>query len=128
MEKISQGEKLMLLVKRDYRDAENIAKALGYDKSYLPKLFKMDILPRKPLARAMEVFKVPESYFNESIIPSVNEPDAAYASANKATFERLRQEIKKLKEENDALRSSLEQERLVSANLAEALKNLTKNQ
>jgi hypothetical protein len=127
MEKISQGEKLMLLVKRDYRDAETIAKALGYDKSYLPKLYKMEILPRKPLQRAMEAFKVPESYFHGSSAPTLNEPEAEYPTPTKATVEQLRGEVRKLRAEVEALRSSLEQERLVSANLAEALKNLTKS-
>ena len=42
----------MLLVKRDSRNTEEIAKAMGIDKSYLPKLYKLDKLPPKPLRKA----------------------------------------------------------------------------
>lgn len=121
---IKEGEKLMLLVKRDPRSTEEIADALGLDKSYLPKLYKMDKLPRKPIQKAMAVFEVSAAYFTENEEPprSVEEGEMAYLSREKhlqAENEALRQELVRLTQ-------MLEQEKKVSAHLAEALMNLSK--
>ncbi len=114
----------MLLVKRDPRSTEEIASALGLDKSYLPKLYKMDKLPRKPLQKAMAVFEVSAAYFteNEEQPSAVAEEEAAYVSQEK----RLQAENDALRQELARLTKMLEQEKKVSAHLAEALMNLSK--
>ncbi len=124
MTPIKEGEKLMLLVKRDDRTTEAIADALGLDKSYLPKLYKMEKLPRKPLQKAMAVFQVTQSYFTENAenTGGVAEKDATYG----ATEKRLEAENAALREEISRLTKMLEQEKGINAHLAEALANLSK--
>jgi transcriptional regulator with XRE-family HTH domain len=124
MTPLKEGEKLMLLVKRDDRTTEEIAEVLGLDKSYLPKLYKMDKLPRKPLLKAMAVFQVTASYFTENTekISSVAEKDATYGT----TEQRLQAENTALREEISRLTKMLEQEKGINAHLAEALANLSK--
>lgn len=124
MTPIREGEKLMLLVKRDDRSTEEIADALGLDKSYLPKLYKMDKLPRKPLQKAMAVFQVTASYFTENtrISGSVAEDDAAYGNPE----QRLQAENAALRDEIQRLSKMLEQEKGINVHLAEALANLSK--
>lgn len=124
MTPLKEGEKLMLLVKRDNRTTEEIAEVLGLDKSYLPKLYKMDKLPRKPLQKAMAVFQVTASYFTENAenISSVAEKDATYGTAE----QRLQAENTALREEISRLTKMLEQEKGINAHLAEALANLSK--
>ncbi|MEO6758161.1 MAG: hypothetical protein ABIO24_01825 [Saprospiraceae bacterium] len=130
MEVTKQGEKLLLLARRDSRTTQEIALAMGIDKSYLPKLYKMEILPAKPLQRALAAFKVPASYFLENQTPAseVAEPGSGYANSSleKAALLQLKAENARLREELKALKISLEQERATHANLAEALKNLSK--
>ena len=129
MSLIKQGEKLMLLVKRDSRSTEEIAEAMEIDKSYLPRLYKMDILPPKPLKKAAAVFQVPESYFLETVeMPdTLAEPQRPYAqSAVDVEIIRLRAENDQLRAEIDRLTRTLEKEKSLSADLAEALKNLSK--
>ena len=124
MTPIKEGEKLMLLVKRDNRTTEEIADALGLDKSYLPKLYKMDKLPRKPLQKAMAVFEVAASYFTENAenASSVAERGAVYGDSEK----QLQAENAALREEIGRLTKMLEQEKGINAHLAEALVNLSK--
>lgn len=113
---IKQGEKLMLLVKRDPRNTEEIAEAMEIDKSYLPRLYKMDILPPKPLRKAAAVFQVPESYFREAVeIPdTLAEPQRPYQNAG--------DELERLRAENDSpgaeivrLPQTLDKEKSLSA-------------
>ena len=125
-----QGEKLWLLVKRDSRNNDEIAEAMGIDKSYLPKLYKMDNLPAKPFKKALEVFQVPASYFLETApgAAAVHEPAGGYALTAKeeTALNSLQVENAALRDEIRRLGSMLEQERATNANLAEALKNLSK--
>ena len=125
MEAIKQGEKLMLLVRRDPRSTEQLAELMGIDKSYFPKLYKMDKLPRKPLQRAMEVLGVPVGYFEgeNSDTNLVSEPVMGYR--NQLEIEKLGTENEALRLEINRLEDLLERERAISANLAEALKNLS---
>ena len=131
MESIKQGEKLMLLIKRDPRSNDEKAKALGVDKSYLPKLYKLEKLPRKPMKRAQEVYGVPESYFTEmdSIPPdTVAEPLSGYRSGVRpgtGEWMRAQEEIAMLRDEIAKLNRLLEQEKSINAHLAEALKTLS---
>lgn len=132
MMSIMQGEKLLLLVRRDRRSAEEIAEAMDIDKSYLPKLYKMEMLPPKPLKKAMEVFHVSESYFTENveILGGVSEPGSTYRGAaqpgSMEDLARLEEENEVLRMEITRLRQMLEKEKNISANLSEALVNLSK--
>lgn len=121
----------MLLVKRDPRSNEEVAEAMGVDKSYLPKLYKLDKLPKKPLQRAQEVYGVTEAYFTgeeDTKKHQLSEPAATYRSAAGADMHdwaQAQQEISALREEVARLERMLEQEKSINANLAEALKNLS---
>lgn len=121
----------MLLVKRDPRSNEEVAEAMGVDKSYLPKLYKLDKLPKKPLQRAQEVYGVTEAYFTgeeDTKKHQFSEPAATYRSAAGADMHdwaQAQQEISALREEVARLERMLEQEKSINANLAEALKNLS---
>ena len=127
MASLTQGEILLILVKRDGRPAEAIADAMGVDKSYLPKLYKLEKLPPKPLRKAMAVFQVAENYFLETgeAPSSVAEPGRAYKNAG-TEMERLQAENENLRNEIARLTRMLDQEKALSADLAEALKNLSK--
>lgn len=119
----------MLLVKRDTRSTKEIADGMGIDKSYLPKLYKMEELPIKPLRKAMAFFQVPESYFLEDVeMPSeLAEPQRPYERAVPGDdAARLQAENEALRAEIARLNRMLEQEKSLSANLSEALKNLSK--
>ena len=117
----------MLLVKRDERDTESIATAMDIDKSYLPKLYRMDKLPAKPLRKALEVFGVTTEYFiGDGTMETFQEPSAVYRTAKENSIARLQEEVTMLREEIASLQEDLKQERLLSANLGEALKNLSK--
>jgi transcriptional regulator with XRE-family HTH domain len=132
MESIKQGEKLMLLIKRDPRSNEKIAEAMGVDKSYLPKLYKMERLPRKPLQRAQQVYGVTKAYFTgeESDAGTVvAESRGTYTPAQIGGSEwvRMQEEISTLREEVAKLERMLAQEKSINENLAIALKNLSLN-
>ena len=131
MASLTQGEILLILVKRDGRPAEAIADAMGVDKSYLPKLYKMDKLPRKPLERAMTVFADAEKFFAEKgeKLSVVEEPRAAYrtaAASNAAEPGYLQQENADLRGEVARLRQELEKLNEKNDKLTEAVLNLSK--
>ena len=134
MEAIKQGEKLMLLVKRDPRNNEEVAQAMGVDKSYLPKLYKMEKLPRKPLHRAQEVYGVSEAYFTgqeDAPADVFLESSGGYRTAirpGSGEWLRAQEEIAALREEISKLNQMLAQEKSINAHLAEALKNLSQRQ
>lgn len=128
---MKQGEKLLILVRRDPRSSEEIAEAMGVDKSYLPKLYKLEKLPPKPLARAQEVFGVSPAYFTE--IPeqpsSLAEPGKTYdvlSDNTQADIARLQQEMEALRAEMERLRTLLEHEKNVNAALSEAILHMSK--
>jgi hypothetical protein len=56
----------------------NISSAgLGYGRTYLPKLYKMQRLPPKTLQRVVLYFQVPETFFTDDEQPKeANEPSA----------------------------------------------------
>ncbi len=120
----------MLLVKRDGRKTDEIAAAMAIDKSYLPRLYKMDVLPAKPLRKAMETFGVPAAYFLDTAENPIGvaEPGRFYKQTtdDQDGTAWLQAEITALRDELRRLNTMLEQERAINANLAEALKNLSK--
>jgi hypothetical protein len=123
---MKQGEKLLILVRRDERSSEEIAEAMGVDKSYLPKLYKLDKLPPKPLRRAQEVFGVSLAYFLGEEEPKslVSEPLVTYLALNER--DRLLAEIAALKEEVAQLKKAVEQEKGINTALSEAILNMSK--
>jgi len=127
---MKQGEKLLLLARRDHRSSEEIAEAMGIDKSYLPRLYKLEILPPKPLQKAQEVFGVPKEYFlddldNKSLL---NEDAGAYRANEQLEGElaRLQREMGALREEIARLNKMLDQEKSLSKDLSEAILNMSK--
>ena len=126
-----QGEILLILVKRDGRNAEEIAESMGIDKSYLPKLYKMDRLPRKPLERARMAFPDAEIYLTEfgEKRSVVEEPASVYRTTGgpqNADTTQLMEEIAAIRTEIARLNQELEQQKAVNVNLAEAILNLSK--
>lgn len=127
-----QGEILLILAKRDGRSAEEIAEAMEIDKSYLPRLYKMDVLPRKPLERAKAVFADAEILFAEAgeKMSRVEEPVSTYRTSSPSPTsgppEYLTEENVSLREEIARLTKMLEQEKETNKALAEAILNLSK--
>lgn len=115
----NQGEKLLLLVKRDSRSVDEISTAMGITSTYLPKLYKKQILSRGVILAAAQTFNVSESYFgNSPDILQETSPDyrtpteaelvekdrlAAEVSKQKALIEKLIEEGRK----KDALNQEL---------------------
>ncbi len=126
-----QGEILLILVKRDGRNAEEIAEAMGIDKSYLSKLYKMDRLPRKPLEKARAAFPEAEIYLTEfgEKKNAVEEPASVYRTVRdpkNADTAQLMEEIAAIRTEIARLNQELEQQKAVNVNLAEAILNMSK--
>jgi transcriptional regulator with XRE-family HTH domain len=126
-----QGEILLILVKRDGRNADDIAEAMGIDKSYLSKLYKMDRLPRKPLEKARTAFPEAELYLTEfgEKRSLVEEPTSAYrasGSPKNPDTAQLMEEIAAIRTEIARLNQELEQQKAVNVNLAEAILNMSK--
>jgi hypothetical protein len=129
---LTQGETLLILVKRDGSPAEKIAKALKVDKSYLPKLYKMEFLPPKPLRMAKSLFSNSEHYFSETGQKTgmVEEPRAVYHTAahavEAAESAQLARENAALREEIAQLRRTIENLNIKNGQLTEAVFNLSK--
>lgn len=127
---MKQGEKLLILVRRDPRSSEEIAEAMSIDKSYLPRLYKMEKLPPKPLRKAQEVFGVSLAYFigEAEDLTFVSEPNRTYRVTNQqeADFARLQADITALREEVARLNKMLEQEKSINKDLSEAILNMSK--
>lgn len=127
---MKQGEKLLLLVRRDQRSSEEIAEAMGVDKSYLPRLYKLDKLPRKPLQKAQEVFGVTLAYFvgPGEDLTLVSEPNGGYRVSNfsDADFARMQADITALRDEVSKLTKMLDQEKSINKDLSEAILNMSK--
>lgn len=121
MASITQGQKLMLLVKDSQNLDEDIARAMGYGRTYLPKLYKMDILPKKVIQRAVVYFKVDDSYFNEGgSVDMVQEPNASYLAPSDREAQ-LKKENEILKEELETMRQRLVEQKRISEDLAARL-------
>ncbi len=127
---MKQGEKLLILVRRDERSSEKIAEAMSVDKSYLPRLYKLEKLPPKPLRKAQEVFGVSLAYFvgEPESLSIVSESAEKYTPAMQAQgdFARLQVEIAGLREEIARLSRMLEQERSINKDLSQAILNMSK--
>ena len=126
-----QGEILLILVKRDGRNADEIAKSMGIDKSYFSKLYKMDKLPRKSLEKAKAAFPEAELYLTEfgEKRNFVEEPTSAYrvsGSPKNPDTAQLMEEIAAIRTEIARLNQELEQQKAVNVNLAEAILNMSK--
>ncbi|MBV6439429.1 MAG: hypothetical protein DYG98_17205 [Haliscomenobacteraceae bacterium CHB4] len=128
---LKEGEILLILFKRDKRSATKIAEAMGIDKSYLPKLYKMDKLPHKRLEVAKAVFADAEKLFTalrekvdvvEEPRPKYNTPDAA----GLMEITQLKEQFAAMRDEITQLKNELEQQKNLSANLAQTLANITK--
>ncbi len=128
---LTEGETLLILVKRDGRSAEEIADDMGIDKSYLPKLYKMDKLPRKPMDRALAIFKDAARHFAEAGDKTsfVEEPRAVYrttAGSDAPNLERIQKEMAELQEVVARLQRAWENLNDKNDKLTETVYNLSK--
>lgn len=128
---LKEGEILLILFKRDKRSATKIAEAMGIDKSYLPKLYKMDRLPHKRMEVAKSVFADAEKLFAalgekadfvEEPRPKYQTPDAG----RQTEITQLKEQFASMRDEIAQLKNELEQQKSLSANLAQTLANITK--
>lgn len=62
--KLTQGEKLLILITRDGRTSEEIMRDLGYERTYLSRLCKQDRLPRRAVDNAIRVYGLPQDFFD----------------------------------------------------------------
>ena len=126
---LNQGEILLILVKRDGRPIDDVAADMGYHKSYLPKLYKMDKLPRKAYDKSLAVFHEAAQYFAKSgeSADRVEEPRALYRSGPAlAETERLQAENADLRAEIARLKTELDKMSEKNDRLTEAVVNLSK--
>lgn len=61
---ITQGDVLMLLIKKDRRKVTEIASAMGYHPKTLPQYYSMINLPDSAIEKACEVFGVDRDIFD----------------------------------------------------------------
>lgn len=87
---VAQGEKLLLLVRRSGKESKQVAEEMGYTPQYLAKLFKKENLPSAAKAKAIEIFELPEDYFDSN---ENGAPASDYSSEN----EKLKAEVERLK-------------------------------
>lgn len=85
---LTEGEALLLLVRRSGKPGVEIAKLLNIHPNHLSKLFKSERLTLKLKKQAAEVFNVPLSTFDAikssevSALDIVNEPEPKYEKRN----------------------------------------------
>jgi len=88
---LTEGEILLLLVRRSGRDGKEIAEMLNIHPNHLSKLYKSESLTQKIKRSAARIFKVDESVFfniNGIGLPSadiVKEPDNEYGKVEEMT-------------------------------------------
>lgn len=115
---ITQGEVLMLLVRKDRRKVPEIAKAMGYHPKHLPHLYQMTRLPDTAIEKACEAFGVEKEIFDignlmgdvsnlkeENSLRDAREANReSQIRALLLKVEAMEMEIKALREENLILR------------------------
>lgn len=100
MIRLTQGEILKILVERDARSAEEVADAMGFHRTYLSKLYKLDKLPAKALRKAVRALGVSEGAFQISATAAtIGDELEAEKRRLELDNERLRQENLQLKAE-----------------------------
>lgn len=81
---LTEGEALLLLVRRSGKQGVEIAKMLNIHPNHLSKLFKSERLTSKIKNRAAHIFNVPLSTFDAidsdsiSLPDAINEPESIY--------------------------------------------------
>lgn len=122
-----QGEKLLILKRRSGLSGEDLAKAFDIIPNSVSRLFKRQKLSAKIRRKAAALFKVPESYFFEPIeapaAPAVR-PEKFRDAAELLEFRE--REIDLLKDELEAMRQRLVEEKRISADLSEQLRQALK--
>lgn len=124
--KKSEGEALLILVRRSGMTDREVAQALDLTPATLSRHYKRQALTKKVRRKAAAFFNVPEDYFSkhQSIAPAVTEPPAKY-TPRPEVIARLEKENAQLKKELEQMRLRLVEQQLISDDLADQLKQIT---
>lgn len=124
--KKSEGEALLLLVRRSGLSGKSVAEALDISPETLSRLYKRQSLTPKTRKRAAAFFDVPEDYFSQHQLPeqTASEPPAKYTPRSDVVA-RLEKENEQLKRELEQMRLRLVEQQLISEDLADQLKQAT---
>ena len=87
--KISEGELLLILVRRTGKDTKQVAADLDITPQYLSTLFKKNALPQKVKEKVVDYFKLSSEYFSQ---------DVSYVSSEdkSMTVQQLEKEVLRL--------------------------------
>ncbi|MEZ5044060.1 MAG: hypothetical protein R2828_29465 [Saprospiraceae bacterium] len=94
----SQGETLLLLVRRSGKEAKQVAEEMGYNPIYLSRLFKKEKLPASAKEKAIEVFGLPLDYFENDKNGSGASDHPSQEKEKDKEIERLKDKIKEQQE------------------------------
>lgn len=124
----TEGEALMLLVRRSGMKGVEAARALGIKPESLSRMYQRQRLTEKVKVAASKVFGVPLSYFlaaRPAPLTTASEPSAPYTTAlDRAAA--LEKENQLLRDEPEEMRRRLVEEKLISDDLSEKLRQVTK--
>lgn len=108
---ITQGDVLMLLIKKDGRKVPEIAKAMGYHSKTLPGYYQDERLPETVIQKACDVFGVDRSVFEVgsliadlSALKEQNALRDARSENRQAQFDALLMKVEAMEREIRALR------------------------
>ena len=124
--KKSEGEVLLLLVRRSGLSGKSVAEALDISPETLSRLYKRQSLTPKARRRAAAFFDVSEDYFSKHQLPeqTAAEPPAKYTPRSDV-IAKLEKENEQLKRELEQMRLRLVEQQLISEALADQLKQAT---
>ena len=124
--KKSEGEALLLFVRRSGLSGKSVAEALDISPETLSRLYKRQSLTPKTRKRAAAFFDVSEDYFSKYQLPekTASEPPAKYTPRSDV-IAKLEKENEQLKRELEQMRLRLVEQQLISEALADQLKQAT---
>ena len=124
--KNSEGEALLILVRRSGMTGREVAQALDLTPATLSRHYKRQTLTKKVRRKAAALFDVSEDYFSKHQLPeqTAAEPPAKYTPRSDVVA-KLEKENEQLKRELEQMRLRLVEQQLISEALADQLKQAT---
>ena len=124
--KNSEGEALLILVRRSGMTGREVAQALDLTPATLSRHYKRQTLTKKVRRKAAALFDVSEDYFSKHQLPeqTAAEPPAKYTPRSDV-IAKLEKENEQLKRELEQMRLRLVEQQLISEALADQLKQAT---